>query len=210
MTDPAEPLRNGDRWTTIHVRKAIDNDRASVGWLVARFTPVLLCQARQRMAPSLRRFVDPEDVVADVWMVVLGALPELQPSQGSASRGLIRFASTVMIRRLRDLLEKHVVGKPVTGSLEALPTGALAADTRGVVSHVVAAERQGRVWSGLEELPAQDREILVLRGIEGRPHSQIAALVGLTPENVAVRYHRALKRLRTLLPDSVFDDLVDE
>jgi DNA-directed RNA polymerase specialized sigma24 family protein len=48
---------------------------------------------------------------------------------------------------------------------------------------------------------------MVLRGIEGRPHKEIADRIGLTPENVAVRYHRLLKELRELLPESVFDDL---
>lgn len=210
MTEPADRALDGNLLTTMHVRQAIQSDRASVAWIVARFTPLLLCQAHQRMAPSLRRFVDPDDVVADVWMVVLAALPELQPTQGSASRGLIRFASTVLIRRLRDLLEKHVIGKPAVESLENPAASALSADTRGVVSHVVAEEFRGQVWAGLKELPAQDREILVLRGIEGRAHKQIAALVGLTPENVAVRYHRALNRLRALVPHSAFEDLEDE
>lgn len=209
MAEPADRARDGDRLTTIHVRQAIHSDRASVGWLVARFSPLLRCQARQRMAPSLRRFVDADDVVADVWMAVLSALPELQPAQGSASRGLVRFASTVLIRRLRDLLEKHVIGKPAITPLEDPAASALSADTRGVVSHVIAEESKSLVWSCLEELSEQDREILVLRGIEGRAHKDIAARVGLTAENVAVRYHRALKRLRALVPDSVFDDLED-
>ena len=55
-----------------------------------------------------------------------------------------------------------------------------------------------------------DREVLVLHGIEGHPHKLVAARLGLTPENVGVRYHRALKRLRELMPASVFDDLADE
>jgi RNA polymerase sigma factor (sigma-70 family) len=206
--DPPESP-SGGRLTSIHIRKAIRNERESVAWLVSRFTPLLLCQAQHRIAPALRRVCDPDDAVADVWIKVLLALPTLEPSEGSFSRGLIRFASTVLIRRLRDLLEKHVVHKPPTVSAEGEGLAGLPAETRGVVSHVIAEERKGLVWAALDALSDEDREIIVLRGIEGRPHKEISLRVGLTPEHVAVRYHRILKKLREALPQSVFDELDD-
>src|SRR5688500_7028042 len=58
MNEPADGRPEGEHLTSLHIRQAIRNDRASVGWLVARFTPLLLCQAHQRMAASLRRFCD--------------------------------------------------------------------------------------------------------------------------------------------------------
>lgn len=206
--DPREPSP-GDRLTSIHIRKAIRNERESVAWLVSRFTPLLLCQAQHRIAPSLRRVCDPDDAVADVWIAVLGALPTLEPAEGSFSRGLLRYASTVLIRRLRDLVEKHVLDKPAIVPIgdDASDGPALAVETRGVVTHVVAEERKGLVWAALDGLSETDREIMVLRGIEGRSHKDVAARVRLTPENAAMRYHRTLKRLRDALPDSVFDDL---
>jgi RNA polymerase sigma factor (sigma-70 family) len=161
------------------------------------------------MASTLRRFCDPDDVVADVWMVVLATLPKLEPSDGSFSRGLLRFASVVLIRRLRDLLSKRVVeseGREISDDARS----SLAANTRGVVSNVIAEEHRGHVWAALNELSPQDREIMVLRGIEGRSHKEVAARVRLTHENVSARYYRALKRLRDLVPASVFDDLAED
>jgi RNA polymerase sigma factor (sigma-70 family) len=197
--------------TSFHVRQATRNDRASVAWLVSRFTPLLLCQAQHRISPSLRRFCDPDDAVADVWMVVLAKLSELAPAAGSYSLGLLRFASTVLIRRIRDLLEKHVLNKPQIASLDE-PEGAalqVEANARGVVTHVVSEERRGRVWATLSELSPEDREIVVLRGIEGRAHKDVAERVGMSVDAVAARYSRTLKRLRELVPASVFDDLED-
>jgi RNA polymerase sigma-70 factor (ECF subfamily) len=204
---PHADVPHGETATSIQVRRAIENDRASVAWLVSRFTPLLLCQVQYRIAPSLRRVVDPDDVVADVWVVVLGTLPDLAPSEGSFSRGLLRFASTVLVRRLRDLLEKHVLNKPAAAIGRDADVDALAAETRGVVSHVVAEERKGLVWASLNTLPDQDRELVVLRGIEGRSYKEIAARIGLTPENASARYYRTLKRLREAIPMAVFDDL---
>jgi RNA polymerase sigma-70 factor, ECF subfamily len=197
-----------DQLTSVHVQKAIGNDRESVAWLVSRFTPLLMCMARQRISASLRRFVDPDDVVAEVWMTVLFTLPELEPSKGSLSRGLLSFASTVLSRRIRDLLEKHVINKPVTVEIQD-PGAAILDPARGVVTLTIAEERRGRVWEALSLLSDTDREILVLHGIEGHPNKLVAARLGLTPENVGVRYHRALKRLRELIPSSVFEELAD-
>ena len=199
-----------DHLTSIHVKNAIGNDRESIAWLVARFTPLLMCQARQRIPTQLRRFCDPDDVVGDVWMAVLPSLSSLAPSDGSWTRGLLRLASTVLSRRIRDLLEKHLINKPATIPISDAASGIFSRDARGVITHVIAEERRGRVWECLSLLSDTDREIFVLHGIEGHPNKFVAARLGLTPENVGVRYHRALKRLRELIPSSVFEDLADE
>ena len=199
-----------DHLTSIHVRKAIENDRESLAWLVSRFTPLLMCMARQRISAPLRRFVDPDDAVADVWMTVLFTLPELEASKGSLSRGLLSLASTVLSRRIRDLLEKHVINKPATVQIQDSDAAILDPDARGVVTHAIAEERRGRIWEALGLLSDVDRDILVLHGIEGHPNKLVAARLGLTPENVGVRYHRALKRLRDLIPSSAFEDLADD
>lgn len=212
MTEASETPSRGDQLTSLHIAKAITNDRESVAWLVSRFTPLLLCQAHQRIAPALRRHCDPDDVVADVWMVVLNNLPDLSPAEGSMTKGLLRFASTVLIRRVRDLLEKHVINKPPMQSLSSPEADAAADvpdDTRDVVNHVLAGELKGAVWASLNELSREDREVLVLHGIEGRPHKEVGARIGLTPQHSAVRYQRAIKRLRDQMPASVFADLAD-
>src|SRR5436190_20244172 len=67
-SEPPRPRSSGDSLTSIHIRQAIQNDRASVAWLVSRFTPLLLCQAQHRIAPALRSVCDADDAVSDVWM----------------------------------------------------------------------------------------------------------------------------------------------
>jgi len=212
MTDTPHHVSPGEHLTSLHIQQAIKHDRESVAWLVSRFTPLLLCQARQRIGPSLRRHCDPDDVVADVWMIVLTALRDLTPSEGSFTRALLSFASVVLIRRIRDLLEKNVIDKPATVMFEAVEAAGapLQAKTRGIVTHLIAEEYKGRVWESLDQLSPQDREVIVLRGIEGRSHKDIGDLVGVTPASSAVRYHRALKRLRDTIPASIFDDLAAE
>jgi RNA polymerase sigma-70 factor (ECF subfamily) len=77
----------------------------------------------------------------------------------------------------------------------------------GVVTRAARAERRDLVLEALDRLEEIDREILVLRGVEQRGNAETAAMLDLAPSTAAMRYRRALERLRTELPDAVFHEL---
>jgi DNA-directed RNA polymerase specialized sigma24 family protein len=56
-------------------------------------------------------------------------------------------------------------------------------------------ERTEQFLRHLRTLPLGQRQVLAL-ALEGLPHAEIAAIVGITPENVAVRLGRARVALR--------------
>ena len=76
-----------------------------------------------------------------------------------------------------------------------------------MITGAIRSERRGQVHAALASLEAGDREVVFLRGIEQASLRATAAVVGLTPEAVAQRYRRALQKLRTRFPGSVFDEL---
>jgi RNA polymerase sigma-70 factor (ECF subfamily) len=51
----------------------------------------------------------------------------------------------------------------------------------------------------MEQLPGQQREVLVMRVAVGMSTEETAAALGMTPGAVRVTQHRALARLRTLI-----------
>lgn len=59
-------------------------------------------------------------------------------------------------------------------------------------------QRAERFLGHLRTLPLGQRQVLAL-ALEGLSHAEIAALVGITPENVAVRLGRARDALRRSL-----------
>jgi RNA polymerase sigma-70 factor (ECF subfamily) len=61
-------------------------------------------------------------------------------------------------------------------------------------------EEMGRL---LDRLPEKQREIVVLRVVVGLSAEETAEAVGSTPGAVRVAQHRALVRLRTVLPDEL-------
>ena len=63
------------------------------------------------------------------------------------------------------------------------------------------------VLAVLEELAEGDREVILLRGVEQLPNTRVAKLLKRSPNAVSLQYNRALERLRSRLPESVFGEL---
>jgi RNA polymerase sigma-70 factor (ECF subfamily) len=203
--------------TTMHARNAVHGDPDSIAWIVARFSPLLLAQADYRLPRGLRPFCDPEDLVNDVWFIVLQKIPDLIPRDGRFTPVVLKFLSSVLTRRLQTLLKKHILGKPVRISNDdahrsdrPATVDGLPQLTRGVVTRVVHREEEQAVTARLEELEPDDREIIVLRGIEQNSTHAVATMLGLSEGAVRVRYHRAVRRLRDRLPGSIFAGLPDD
>lgn len=201
--------------TSLHLYRSREGDAASTVWLVQRFTPLLLAQARHRLGRHLRQLYDPEDLVQEAWAIALPRLAELRPAAGRLTPVLLRFLSTTLLNRYGALMQKHVLGKPLT---TAAPVGLsheqdalayLPAEQTSIVARVARDELCTRILSAIEALPEKDREVIVLRSIEQISLTAAADILGVTENAVAVRHHRALRRLQAALPDSILDDLAE-
>ncbi|MAE96548.1 MAG: hypothetical protein CL910_18020 [Deltaproteobacteria bacterium] len=199
--------------TSLRVREALAGDAASTDWVVTRYTPLLLTQARYRLKGALRRLYDPQDLVSEVWVRALPRLAGLDARGGRYSLALLAYLSTLLRNRAKDLLSRHIAGKPV--QLEAADATdadifrGLREETSGVVTRAVRQEDKSNILQCLDGLPAEDRELIVLRGIEQIRNRDVATILGEKPNTVAVRYKRALHRLRDLLPGSIFEEFSD-
>jgi RNA polymerase sigma factor (sigma-70 family) len=175
-------------------------------------TPLLQVQADYRLPGSLRHLYDPQDLVDDVWLAVLPRLGELGERDGRWTPVLLRYLGTSLLRRVNELRRKHLMGKP---SQETISRGAsiqnathpLAVTVTGAVTRASRSESTCMLREAIASLESRDREVVILRGIEQLSNQATAELMGDTPAAVAMRFHRALKRLRVRLPGSVFDEI---
>jgi RNA polymerase sigma-70 factor (ECF subfamily) len=197
--------------TSLHVRRARDGDRVSVEWLVERFTPLLMAQARYQLQGVLGKLYEPEDLVQEVWLVALPRLADLPERGGRYTPVLLKFLAGILTNKVGNWLQKHVLAKSrpeaeaKAGSDSELHG---AADPlTGVVTRLLRSERQDAVRQALNELKQDDRDILILRGVEQSSYAAIGAILGVDPANLPMRYRRALERLRQKLPGSIFDEL---
>lgn len=79
------------------------------------------------------------------------------------------------------------------------PAGTEPVTIAGPVAELLRDELRMRVRDALGALPPNDREVLRLRHLEGRPVHEVAGLLGLTDGAVKVRHLRALRRFRDIL-----------
>ena len=64
---------------------------------------------------------------------------------------------------------------------------------------LLAQERRRDLLAALRRLNDADRDVLTLRLLEGLPAEDVAVVLGCSRDNVYVRLHRALGRLRQQL-----------
>jgi RNA polymerase sigma-70 factor (ECF subfamily) len=78
---------------------------------------------------------------------------------------------------------------------------ALSARLAGALAGLGApAEDHGWLVDALRALPENDRDVLTLTAWEGLSHKEAARVLGCTPAAVAVRLHRARRRLEARRP----------
>lgn len=193
--------------TSLHIDRARSGDPQSREFLVDRFGPVLLAQANYRLRGTLRSLCEPEDLVQEVWLTVLPRLSDLTARDGRWTPVVLRFLATTLVRKINHLLRKRIA---VTGA-ESTPSTApgLAALQPGVASHASRREQWTTVMAAIGQLSDDEQELLVLRGIEQLSNQEIARKLGIKDYEATRRYQRALARLRTSLPESVFAEMID-
>lgn len=191
--------------TSLQLRAAIDGDHDSLGWLVAHLSPLLLAQARWRLAGGMASTTDAEDLVQEAWLVALPRLRELVPREGRLTPVLLRFLATTIVHRVNNLV-RDTLRRGLPGAGDGLVEGTPDERT-GVVTAAVRGEQRRQLLATIEGLEPIDREVLLLRGVEQRSQATTAALLGIRGDAVAMRFARALDRLRAQLPASLLADL---
>jgi RNA polymerase sigma factor (sigma-70 family) len=213
MHEPSQPASASEpELTTLHVRRAAAGDLESLGWVFERFSPLLSAQASYRLGPVVGARVEVEDVVAEAWLIALRKLGELVPREGRYTPVLLRYLASVVQNvannRMRAFFRERLRKGPPEHDEQRF-ADELSASITGVVTRAGTRELALAIRAALDELDEGGRTLIILRGIEGRSNAEVAELLGEQPNTVSHRYRRALDRLRTALPRSVFDELVE-
>jgi RNA polymerase sigma factor (sigma-70 family) len=140
-----------------------------------------------------------EDVTSDVFMKALRSFHRYDARRASPHTWLLRIAQNAVTDHLRALKRKgslHV-------SLDRIPD--LVADVPSAEERVIKQERIQRLLNGSQMLRKADQDILALRYGSGLENSEIAEHLNISHNAVAVRLHRALKRLKDVLQDPTAD-----
>jgi len=192
------------------LERVVTGDSAARDELLQRHRSRLRRMVVVRVDPRLAARVDPSDVVQESLAEAAANLDRyLRERPLPFYPWLRQFAQ----RRLIDLHRRHVKARrrSVTRERESIGPSdhsalALAdrlfARTSSPSQRLRRQERGDRVRAALAALPEADREVLVLRILEGLPTREAAEVLGITEVAVRSRQVRALDRLKVLLgPD---------
>jgi len=131
-----------------------------------------------------------EDVTSDVFMKALRSLDRYDPGRASPRTWLLRIARNAVTDHLRALRRRgslHV-------SLDRVPD--LVTNDESPEVRLVREQRIQRLLNASQALRKPDQDILSLRYGAGLSNLEISVSMGISQNAVAVRLHRALRRLK--------------
>jgi RNA polymerase sigma-70 factor (ECF subfamily) len=200
-------------------RRLLDRVRAgdatAFGELFARHRPGLVEFLRNHFDPRLKARADPSDVVQETQMEAYRRLADYLARRPMSFRVWLHKTA---YDRLGMLRRRHLgAGRRAVGREAALPEASsdglarkLAGRGTSPSREAERAERAAVVRRALARLPADDREILLMRTYEELPYGEIAVLLDVTPAAARQRHGRALVRLSRLLSEAGFGDSTHE
>src|SRR5262245_5158992 len=168
-------------------------------------------QRRYRVARSVvSNDSEAEDVVQAAYVNAFASLAKFR-GEASLATWLTRIAlneALGRLRRQRPMVDLEVLDAEPAGNSKIIPFPLMPAipDPERIV-----AQRQIRqlIERAIDELPEIFRVVFVMRDVEGLSIEETAAFLGLRPETVKTRLHRARKLLRQALNEKLAPVLTD-
>ena len=198
-----------DEVTSRIVRHALNGDKASIAWVVQRFTPLFTAFARTKRGTG--ELFDPEELVASAWLALLKRRGELDWKETDRfTPRLVGWMKITMQRLARDFRERaahrpqpvQIVrdGDSSTGFPEP------AAEWRTASQKAALSEIGAKISVELDKLGAKKRDIFLRRVIGEEPWNEIGAAHRMRPNTCAVWFHQSVESLRGFFPADVVDD----
>jgi RNA polymerase sigma-70 factor (ECF subfamily) len=191
------------------VAAILAGDERAFEELVDRYNPSLM-----RLAQGyVRTRSAAEEAVQDTWLGVLRGLPAFE---GRSSLRTWIFRILVNQAITRGVRESRSVPFSSLGEEEAavdperfLPSGAWASPPQpvdGIPEDVLlSAEARALVLAAIADLPAQQRQVITLRDVEGWSSAEVREALDLSEGNQRVLLHRARSKVRARL-ESYLDE----
>jgi RNA polymerase sigma-70 factor, ECF subfamily len=173
------------------VAEAVAGDRGAIRTVLATVRPIVVRYCRARLGAAQRSGVSADDVAQEVCLAVMTALPRYR-DQG---RPFLAFVYGIAAHKVADA--HRAAARDLSHPVESVPERHSAVPDPE--QSLIEVESVSRMNELLAELPAKQREILILRVVVGLSAEETADALATTPGAVRVAQHRALARLKSVL-----------
>lgn len=137
---------------------------------------------------------DAEDLVQETYVRAIGAMGRLRP-ESNVKGWLFTILRNIWLNHLR----KRRGGPGIVDMNVEDSSGLNVASSEDPHAHFVSKMEHRQVCEAIRQLPADSREVIVLREYEEMSYRDIAAILNCPVGTVMSRLARARSRLRTLL-----------
>ena len=197
MSDDDDPL-------TQQVR---NRDVAALAEYVDAHRRPLLAFIDRQLGPALRRKVEVEDILQELSVEAVRALPEAELGDRNVFGWLCQIAERRIIDAHRRFFsaQKRDAGREVSlgtpggdtehGAIIDLLVASMTTPTQALSRNM----KEVKLLEALATLPEDQREALRLRYVEGLASKDIAARLGKSDGSIRVMLSRALARLNQIL-----------
>lgn len=159
----------------------------------AAFTPTLRAWVRRHRGVA-GVAVDVEDIAQEVWLRALTGRRGHEAPVANIRPWLLGIAARVLLELRRGSLRMAPVAEGGTKALQRLDELPTSATT--VLTSVARRERLQRVVDCIRQRDETDSRVFELRAIEGRSHTAVAAMIGISVEAAMKRWQRLLAVVR--------------
>jgi len=166
---------------------AMHGQAAAIDTLLRQIRPMVLRYCRARLERISGHYHAADDVAQEVCIAVVSALPRYQDMGRPFASFVFGIASHKVADAMRSAARQAI-------PMQDLPDGP--DDMPGPEELAVAYLEAERARALLARLPAQQRELLVLRVLSGLSAEETGRALGMSAGAVRVAQHRALARLR--------------
>jgi RNA polymerase sigma-70 factor (ECF subfamily) len=185
--------------------RAHAGDSARFAELYERIAPSLYTWAELRIRPELRQWVDPGDVVQEVWCRAWKVFGTFDPANASFRFWVFRIAKNVLLEAFRKLDNPAFKARSRDGASKALELLDVPDSATAVSRRVSKDESLKLVAKWVQSLEEEDRMLLIHYGIEGLTQAEVAERLSLPRETVAKRWQRLCARIaEQKLPQELF------
>jgi RNA polymerase sigma-70 factor (ECF subfamily) len=186
------------------LQKARAGEREAVARLFDRHRSYLQRVVELRLDPKLRPRLDASDVVQDAQIEALRRLDGYLDQPALPFRLWLRqiaYDRLLMLRRFHVQAARRSVERdaPLPDRSSLMLAQQLLAPGPSPSQQLALREFVRRVREAVNQLPEADREILILRKLEGLSNQETAQVLHTDPATASRRYGRAVIKLRDIL-----------
>ena len=190
------------------VTRATQGDRQAARQLLERHRERLLRMVCVWLEQEAVPRIDPGELVKRTMDAALEQLVSGPPVQSGQVLLWLRKCATGELSRLRQAVGEgsESVPRPAEPRLLAEPAAErlaqeLLSENSATLGRLLKKELRRQLAAVLARLGRTDRELLLLRHLEGLSVAECAAVLGISEETLKVRYVEVLERLKRLLSD---------